>query len=71
MLALIKEGDDLIVPDVNGKPIRLAATLEEQAARGLVRPAGIAVISSRSQRRGVDGGLDSRDGVSSRGVAVS
>jgi hypothetical protein len=29
MLALIKQGDDLIVPNVNGEPVRLADTLEE------------------------------------------
>ena len=33
MLALIKQEDDLIVPDVNGEPIRLAATLEEHFPR--------------------------------------
>jgi hypothetical protein len=29
MLALIKQGDDLIVPNVNGELVRLADTLEE------------------------------------------
>ena len=29
MLALIKQGDDLIVPNVNGEPVRLADTLGE------------------------------------------
>jgi hypothetical protein len=29
MLALIKQGDDLIAPNVNGAPVRLAGTLEE------------------------------------------
>ena len=29
MLALIKQGDDLIVSNVNGEPVRLADTLEE------------------------------------------
>jgi hypothetical protein len=29
MLALIRQGDGLIVPNVNGEPVRLAGTLEE------------------------------------------
>jgi hypothetical protein len=29
MLALTKQGDDLIVPNVNGEPVRLADTVEE------------------------------------------
>jgi hypothetical protein len=29
MLALIQQGDDLIVLNVNGEPVRLADTLEE------------------------------------------
>lgn len=29
MLALIKQGDDLTGPNVNGEPVRLADTLEE------------------------------------------
>lgn len=31
MPALIKQGDDLIVPNVNGKPVRLADTPEEHS----------------------------------------